>query len=181
MKSIASHALLCTLLLVGRAEAQQPTVPNTPAAKRPAALLGHLEVGQQVVLAEVLGGYYLALGPSIPPWLAVRSMLNELQQAEAQQQVVEAEYQRAVAANQRVPNTFSEQDVERLRTQLAMHNQHVEQARKNATRPVQWELFAIGDDHVGLRNQGSELYVPLTSIRAVVRHTPPASEQTPPR
>lgn len=148
------------------------------AAQEPAAadnFLKLLRIGQRVMLVEATQGYFVAVGANVPAWVNAATGQTVVQQAESLARLMETEYQQALAANRRVPNTIPEQELDRLRLRLIQQRRALEQAQLQASRPEDWEVFAIGANYLGLRSQDTEMYLPVVSIRAIVQQIAPAS------
>ncbi|MEN6494510.1 MAG: hypothetical protein ABFD16_09465 [Thermoguttaceae bacterium] len=164
--SVGAGAVLL-LLSAGLLAQAEPPAGND-------SFLGQLRVGQRVMLAEANGGFVLVVGEDTPVWLTLDSGQRAVLQAEAVRRIIVTEYQQALAANQRVPNTIPGPQVEQLRTRVAQANREVEQAQQQARRPEVWEVFVVGNDYVGLRSGGTEMRIPLMSIRVLLQQTAPA-------
>lgn len=179
MKGIAMRRILgvaplmASFSMVLAARAQSPALPGH--------FLGLLKNGQQVLIIEEPTGFRIVVGETIPAAAVLAAQQSAWHQAEAVRQVAQTQYEQAVTANRLVPKTVPEEQIQRLRLQFQQANLALEQARQKAARPVVWEVFAVGSDYVGVRQDDLRMFIPFGSIHVIVEDLPTQTAVRPKR
>lgn len=149
-----------------------------PVAAPPAGhFLELLKKGQSVLVTYEAGGYSIKFFEAGQPAPKPPSDVDVRYTTRASE-VAQAEYQRALSVNRKSPGVVSEEEVQRLKLAADQRALEVEQARQQVELTklrldVKFEVSQVGRDFVALRNASSQLFVPVASIRALVRDVPP--------